>query len=155
MKKLFFLSILLKLSLTSCQETKHDKSIINSFIQEMVLNEDACLNYSEFSSYLEINQDIVIDAEKKKNMIGLIQQHIVGLKMTLYENEDFQLVRNSDLEDLELKLNFAHTDYAKVYHLVSNNEILTTFVMGDSKIISFFYTFRKKESQPLRPWLLN
>lgn len=121
----------------------------------MVLNQDACLNYSEFSSYLEIKQDIFADTEKKKSMIGLIQQHIVALKMKLYENEDFQLVQKSGLVDLGLDFNFAYTDYSKVYHLVSNNEVLTTFVLGDSKIVSFFYTFRKKENQPLRPWLLN
>ena len=85
----------------------------------------------------------------------IVENNIKFIKKDLQKwNFKYQLLTDKELKKQNINFRFK-TDYKKVYHLVLDNKVITTFVIDNGKIISFFSNIVKKRNQIRTPFLLN
>ena len=138
--KFFFL--ILSLILLSCNYNQNkEKKLIYDFVNEVVLKDN--IKGKRLLNYLNYSKDI--DTESLKEIIKELKTMI---------SKDFVVLEHTALKKQNISIDFKFSDYRKVYHLVSNKKIVTTFVVDEGKIISFFYAIRKHKTDSLYPALL-
>jgi len=130
----------------NCSEGTSDEKIIDTFINEVIIKKN--LDYDNWSNYINFpdNQS----KEGKKIIIDLIKQNIIRTNLVL-ENNEYTIIKYSDLEKNNLSSNLKYNDYDKLYFLISDNKIINPFIIENNKIIAFFngLTKQRRNSYPL------
>jgi hypothetical protein len=140
------------LTLISCQKEMNDYQLIESFIHEIILTDD--FKFSKTKRYIDFDNDYMKDEEETKE---LILEFIEQIKQELKANNSvYQIVTHQKAKEMEIELKFRCDIDAPVYHLLSNEKLITSIVIENGKIASFFYMiFIKSQSELKIPWFLN
>ena len=150
LKKIKKVSVILILLVLGCNKQNTDIKLINNFIGEVVLSKNG--TYKESSRF--IGFDKKISKEKKEVFNLFIDENIKFLRKELINNK-YVVVSNDNLKDLDINFIYKIQNLEKVYHLVSNDKVVTTFIIKNGKIISFFYNIVKGNSKKRTPLMLN
>ena len=154
--------IIIVLFLFSCQTQENkDKELIESFIKEIVLKKG--VSFSDTKKYIHYGKKMLEREEFQEGIIEVLYAILEDIRYPEKFNKpiNYKILSYKEAEkDSEININY-HTrysiykSYSRVYHLVADKEIWTSFIIEDDKIISFCYGIIKSENQPREPWLLN
>jgi hypothetical protein len=149
----FLYSLFFFLLFISCKfNLKSEKKIIHSFITQVILNDK--YTYDDLFKFIE-RKDTSVKI-KGDLMLRFIDTNIKFLRKQINNvNSDYQILSDKEAKAQKIDLNFIFTNYSKVYHLIINNNVVTSFVLNKKQIISFSYNIRKGENAPRTPFLLN
>ncbi len=140
--------ILIIIVFYSCGVHKNKISIIDSFVENIILNETSDLKerklYFDSKQYLKLN-DSIIKNERKR---GLLEFNLFAIKETLKSKKnEYKIVtykrfkENSKFDDYII----IYDNLENMYCLISDNEFITSIVVNDDdKIISFFNVKRSQ-----------
>lgn len=134
---------------SSCQSKKiSDKSIAKSFIDEVVIKN------KDYNSYINLNEKI--SDEKMNSLNNLIKFQLEFLKNELSKGDyNYELLSHQGVINKNINTKFEYIDYSKVYHVVINNKIITSVIIDNKKVISFFYNLVKNKNSTRTPMILN
>lgn len=138
--------------LLSCQ-TNDDLKIIDQFITKVILDES--FNIENISDYLSIGEDT--SKYKVKDLYLVLQTNIDAIRQSLNSCEsDYKIDSHYSVDRLLLdNYKLDYPDYEDVYYLFCDNKVVMPIIIKEGKIISFFTSLKKAESQHYKPWLLN
>lgn len=147
-----FSYILILFSLLGCKSNQNDEvKMIDSFITEIILNYNYTSN--DLLKFIKLNN--FSDGDKKEIIFMIIDENIKFLREKLQnENMSYEILTHEEVKKQKIDFNFQFEDYSKVYHLIKNNKIITSFIFDNDKIISFSYNVIKNKKQPKTPLLL-
>ena len=133
-----------------------DKKLIKSFIDDYILKEK-CLDLENINIYTSFNLSDHKDQIKRSYFVAYIQTKIASLKFDLMINNlDYNIISKQDIDESMSEINIGYKNYSNVYHLICQDKILTSFVIKEEKIISFFYyDIVKTENSTKKPFILH
>ena len=147
MKKI---SVIIILSVLGCETQSTDVELINNFIEEIILNKNAATK--ELETFIDFGKEV---SKKKKDVYNIfIDENIKYLRKEL-NNSKHSITSNKNIKSLDINFIYNTNELDKVYHLVSNDKTLTTFIIRKDKIISFFYNIVKGNNKKRTPFMLN
>lgn len=135
MKRHFYLMVLLAIfSLKSCSGQKKDSEILNQFMEKVILNAD--YDVSQIHKYLEVPKDSLLNFTETYKILKI---HTTLIREQL-KHKDYQIIGYNKMNSLGLLKSY-HIDYIKpneLYFLVSDENIITSFLVKNEKLTSFF-----------------
>lgn len=143
---------LILFSFLGCKSnTNSEVKMINSFITEVILNNNYTSN--DLLKFIKFNN--FLGGDKKEFIFTIIDENVKFLRDKIQsENMNYKILSDEDVKKQKIESNFQFEDYTKVYHLITNNKIITSFVFDNDKILSFSYNIIKNKNLPKTPLLL-
>ena len=150
LKKMKKVTVILILFILGCNTQNQDIKLINNFIDDVVLRKNT--TNKEPTRFIGFSKKI---SKEKKEIFNLfIDENIKFLRKELNENK-YVVVSNEDIKSFNINFIYKIQDLEKVYHLVTNDKVITTFIIRKGKIISFFHNIVKGNSKNRTPLMLN
>lgn len=145
------IKILVCILLFNCGQTESQESLIDKFIQEVILEKK--LDHKIWSKYLDFSEE---QSEKGKKIVHeLINKQIQRISSNIKKNDnEYSIIHYSDLKKNNLSSNLKYKDFGKVYFLIIDKKIITPIIVENEKIIAFFNGITKQKRNSY-PWLLN
>lgn len=138
----------LLLFISCVDNTDKHKKLIQSFVDEVLINKE------NISSYIELNSEL--PSNKKDALEDLMNVNVELLNDVIKKtNGKYKILSHSEVKGKNIDPNFEFDDYSSVYHLIVDKEIITSFILKDDKIVSFSYNMVKNKTKPRTPLLLN
>lgn len=148
MKELLLILVLIS---SSCNSKNSEKEFIKRFVIEIIFNDD--FSFTETKKFIKYGE---LTDEQEKNIAPLIKENVKLIKEKLSSISDYKIFSNKELSDNSIDVNFVYKrNNDKVFHLVKNNDVITSFVLRKNRIISFSYNIRKNVNSPKTPLILN
>lgn len=147
-----FFYYLVLFSFLGCKPNPNNEiKMIDSFITEVILNNNYTTN--DLLKFINLNKHS--EENKKEFMFIIIDENIKFLKEKIqYDNMNYEVLSDKEVKKQKIETNFLFDDYTKVYHLLINKKVITSFVFEDGKILSFSYNLIKNKNQSRTPLLL-
>lgn len=148
MKELLLILVLIS---SNCNGQSSEKKLIKKFVSEIILNDDFSFTESKkFINYGELTE------EQEKNIEPLIKENVRLIKKELNGTSDYEVFSDKELSNNSIDANFIYEkNNDRVFHLVKNNHVITSFILRENKLISFCYNIRKNVNRPKTPLILN
>ena len=142
---------MLLLSLSRLQAQNKDLVLIESFIKEIILEED--FKFSNTKKFINYNNDFL----QNEAVFGEIMFETIKYlrKELANHNLHYEILSDQQTKKNNIDPNFKYHDSAKVYHVLVNNKVMTSFVIEEDKIALYSYNLSKSRSKPNTPHLLN
>lgn len=139
-------------SFLGCKSKPNNEiKMINSFITEVILNNNYTTN--DLFKFINLNKHTV--ADKKEIIFIIIHKEIKFLKQKIQLDDiNYEIFSEKEVKKQKIESNFLFDDYTKVYHLLINKKVITSFVVENGKILSFSYNLIKNKNQSRTPLLL-
>ena len=133
--------------------SQNDEVNIDSFMKNVILNKS--FKVEGIDKYVTINKEVL--NSKKNELYQILNMNIDDIRKSLDDcGSEYKIVQHYKLEKKQLsEYRLEYNDYDKVYYVLCNQKIVTSIVIKDDKIVSFFTTLKKFENQNYKPWLLN
>ena len=153
MKYLIVVTLLFVANLSSCQSVNNLKTVEDFF--EIIVKSDS----TDIQGLLELMtiKDSLLEAAGNDKLIEVVKAYEYLYSQSL-KNCDMQYnvyQHNQIDENLQTRYNLQYDNYENVYYVVCNNIILTSVIINEGKIVSFFTGIRKGENSPVFPIILN
>jgi hypothetical protein len=142
--------VLLITTIWGCKSQKTDTELIDDFVKEIILNKNS--TPTEFEKYF--NYSSIKEVKKKSVLILFIKENIKFLRKELGDKK-YLIVSNNEFVKKNINFIYNLQDSQKVYHLVLNDNAVTTFILKDKKIISFFYNIVKGNTNRRTPFIIE
>lgn len=135
-----------------CMNQKNDKKIINSFLKEIIINNDS--KVENIFNFLHIQKE---RSTKERKFITdtIIDENIKYLKKELKNSRnEYVVLSDSQTKEQLIDPNFVYEDYSHVYHLIIDRKVITSFIIDKNKIVSFSYNIIKNKDSKNTPLIL-
>jgi len=154
-KNIKYLAIVIVLTFSCKPNQNSDKEFINSFVQNIILEDN--YDFNSLHEYISFDENVKNDKKKKETLYELVSVYGSEIKDRLTKcNKNFELLSYDETSDRSLKTKLEYNNYEKVYNLICDEKILTSIILDNNKIISFFPAFAKKQNNTGKhPYLLN
>lgn len=130
----------------------NNEILINDFVEKFLLNENYDVNKIE--NWVNIKPETLTRIKNEKN--EYFQYVMDNIQNEVSEGDGYTIVNHTlmakDSRSKNLNLNYDKME--NVYYLLSGEKIVTTIIIRNNKIISFYYAISKKEDRNY-PAILN
>ncbi len=148
---LTIISIVISSNMTFSQNT-NDLDLAVEFITIISSNEPT--KFDDISNYLSINEKAFETNDGQ--MYKVVEMNIVSLNKKLKSCNGGYVIKQhfSTNENILDKYLFDYSNLNNVYHVECNGDVITSIIIEEDKIVSFFTYLRKTENQKVVPWIL-
>ena len=140
------------LSFMSYGQDKNDIDLVSDFVNEIASqNPD---NLENILSYTSIGEKSTSSA---KDINDILKMNITSLYDRINGCDSERKIIPHSLLDEQLRetYKFQYDDLGNVYHVLCQDRIITSIIINEGKIVSFFTNLRKTDNQPVVPWILE
>lgn len=145
--------ILIAITLTFCNQKNQNfnEKLISSFCTEVILNDE--VTFLDTIEYIEFSPEFINDRSKHAVVMSILKD----LRVQLLKNHDYEtldhktFLKNKKFETIKFSNEYKNSN---TYHLLSNDSLITSFIVKDKKIISFSYNIIKTKNQVRTPLIL-
>lgn len=150
--KHFLILLLAALLWSSCEEENASKKIVNSFVETIILNEEA--SEKSITDFIAFNpklseEDQIKSIELTRLVMGEIRDELKDCEHA------YRIISYKELSQEPLiSYQFEYSDMENVYFLTCNNQVLAPIVVKNNKVIAFYTQLNKTRESSFKPYLL-
>lgn len=141
------------MTLTFCNQKSQnfDQTLVDLFCTDIILNDD--VTFLDTIEYIEFSPEFIDDKSKHRVVMSILKD----LRIQLLKNNDYKtldhktFLKNKNFETLKFSHEYKDSN---TYHLLSNDSLITSFIVKNKKIISFSYNIIKTKNQIRTPLIL-